>query len=182
MEQWVEDGIKIKWNLLFIQVRQQAIDTLVEIYRHVGEKVRGDIAKRDLPEAKWEKKMNFQLNWTFYFYMIVPISDWNNFTKSSMMLLQVDEWLSDPQTRQHRTGHLLLPIVSEWNRIKIKHTSFWLFSMCDVQRFDRIRFCCHFSMIEGRKAERRRSSRVFIGKYAQSTKINWWSSMKKNRW
>jgi len=33
-------------------VRQQAIDTLVEIYRHVGEKVRGDIAKRDLPEAK----------------------------------------------------------------------------------------------------------------------------------
>lgn len=35
-----------------IQVRQQAIDTLVEIYRHVGEKVRGDIAKRDIPEAK----------------------------------------------------------------------------------------------------------------------------------
>ncbi|CAF3945773.1 unnamed protein product, partial [Adineta steineri] len=33
-------------------VRQQAIDTLVEIYRHVGEKVRGDIAKRDIPEAK----------------------------------------------------------------------------------------------------------------------------------
>ncbi|CAM4936063.1 unnamed protein product [Rotaria socialis] len=33
-------------------VRQQATDTLVEIYRHVGEKVRGDIAKRDIPEAK----------------------------------------------------------------------------------------------------------------------------------
>ncbi|CAF1213547.1 unnamed protein product, partial [Didymodactylos carnosus] len=34
------------------QVRQQAIDTLVEIYRHVGEKVRSDISKRDIPEAK----------------------------------------------------------------------------------------------------------------------------------
>ncbi|CAF1109261.1 unnamed protein product, partial [Didymodactylos carnosus] len=34
------------------QVRQQAVDTLVEIYRHVGEKVRNDIAKRDIPEAK----------------------------------------------------------------------------------------------------------------------------------
>ncbi|CAF2090997.1 unnamed protein product [Rotaria magnacalcarata] len=33
-------------------VRQQAMDTLVEIYRHVGEKVRSDIAKRDIPEAK----------------------------------------------------------------------------------------------------------------------------------
>ncbi|CAF1611909.1 unnamed protein product, partial [Adineta ricciae] len=33
-------------------VRQQAVDTLVEIYRHVGEKVRSDIAKRDIPEAK----------------------------------------------------------------------------------------------------------------------------------
>ncbi|CAF0958381.1 unnamed protein product [Rotaria sordida] len=33
-------------------VRQQAVDTLVEIYRHVGEKVRNDIAKRDIPEAK----------------------------------------------------------------------------------------------------------------------------------
>ncbi|UJR21229.1 hypothetical protein I4U23_024325 [Adineta vaga] len=33
-------------------VRQQAIDTLVEIYRHVGERIRGDIAKRDIPEAK----------------------------------------------------------------------------------------------------------------------------------
>ncbi|CAF0975373.1 unnamed protein product [Rotaria sp. Silwood1] len=33
-------------------VRQQATDTLVEIYRHVGDKVRNDIAKRDIPEAK----------------------------------------------------------------------------------------------------------------------------------
>jgi CLIP-associating protein 1/2 len=39
-------------DFLCFQVRQQAIDTLVEIYRHVGEKVRGDIAKRDIPEAK----------------------------------------------------------------------------------------------------------------------------------
>jgi CLIP-associating protein 1/2 len=42
----------IDLDFLCFQVRQQAIDTLVEIYRHVGEKVRGDIAKRDIPEAK----------------------------------------------------------------------------------------------------------------------------------
>lgn len=35
-------------------MRQQAIDTLVEIYRHVGEKVRSDIAKRGIPDAKYD--------------------------------------------------------------------------------------------------------------------------------
>ncbi len=53
------NGIVNIWNILISynffllwKVRQQATDTLVEIYRHVGEKVRGDIAKRDIPEAK----------------------------------------------------------------------------------------------------------------------------------
>ncbi|XP_052440360.1 CLIP-associating protein 2 isoform X19 [Carassius gibelio] len=34
------------------QVREAAITTLVEVYRHVGEKVRADLSKRDLPSAR----------------------------------------------------------------------------------------------------------------------------------
>ncbi|XP_051948476.1 CLIP-associating protein 2-like isoform X10 [Xyrauchen texanus] len=34
------------------QVREAAITTLVEVYRHVGEKVRADLSKRDLPTAR----------------------------------------------------------------------------------------------------------------------------------
>ncbi|XP_056105548.1 CLIP-associating protein 2 isoform X25 [Rhinichthys klamathensis goyatoka] len=34
------------------QVREAAISSLVEVYRHVGEKVRGDLIKRDLPSAR----------------------------------------------------------------------------------------------------------------------------------
>ncbi|XP_051527319.1 CLIP-associating protein 2 isoform X36 [Myxocyprinus asiaticus] len=34
------------------QVREAAITTLVEVYRHVGEKVRADLIKRDLPSAR----------------------------------------------------------------------------------------------------------------------------------
>ncbi|XP_077052016.1 CLIP-associating protein 2 isoform X28 [Siphateles boraxobius] len=34
------------------QVREAAISTLVEVYRHVGEKVRADLIKRDLPSAR----------------------------------------------------------------------------------------------------------------------------------
>ncbi|XP_042601776.1 CLIP-associating protein 2 isoform X19 [Cyprinus carpio] len=35
-----------------LQVREAAITTLVEVYRHVGEKVRADLNKRDLPSAR----------------------------------------------------------------------------------------------------------------------------------
>lgn len=34
------------------QVRSGAVDTIVEIYRHVGVKVRIDISKRDLSSAR----------------------------------------------------------------------------------------------------------------------------------
>jgi len=49
-------SIEFYWSTNFskCQVRQQAIDTLVEIYRHVGEKVRSDIAKRGIPDAKYD--------------------------------------------------------------------------------------------------------------------------------
>uniref|UniRef100_A0A8C2Q5V7 Cytoplasmic linker associated protein 2 n=1 Tax=Cyprinus carpio TaxID=7962 RepID=A0A8C2Q5V7_CYPCA len=36
------------------QVREAAITTLVEVYRHVGEKVRADLNKRDLPSARFD--------------------------------------------------------------------------------------------------------------------------------
>uniref|UniRef100_A0A8C1RXP2 Cytoplasmic linker associated protein 2 n=1 Tax=Cyprinus carpio TaxID=7962 RepID=A0A8C1RXP2_CYPCA len=35
-------------------VREAAITTLVEVYRHVGEKVRADLNKRDLPSARFD--------------------------------------------------------------------------------------------------------------------------------
>jgi CLIP-associating protein 1/2 len=34
------------------QVREQAITTLTEIYRHVGEKVRSDLARKGIPQQK----------------------------------------------------------------------------------------------------------------------------------
>uniref|UniRef100_A0A8C1RXP9 Cytoplasmic linker associated protein 2 n=1 Tax=Cyprinus carpio TaxID=7962 RepID=A0A8C1RXP9_CYPCA len=37
-----------------LQVREAAITTLVEVYRHVGEKVRADLNKRDLPSARFD--------------------------------------------------------------------------------------------------------------------------------
>uniref|UniRef100_A0A671QPE3 CLIP-associating protein 2 n=1 Tax=Sinocyclocheilus anshuiensis TaxID=1608454 RepID=A0A671QPE3_9TELE len=36
------------------QVREAAITTLVEVYRHVGERVRADLNKRDLPSARFD--------------------------------------------------------------------------------------------------------------------------------
>lgn len=36
-----------------IPVREQVVNTLVEIYRHVGERVRHDILKREINQAKW---------------------------------------------------------------------------------------------------------------------------------
>ncbi|XP_067267912.1 CLIP-associating protein 2 isoform X32 [Chanodichthys erythropterus] len=40
------------------QVREAAISTLVEVYRHVGEKVRVDLNKRDLPSARLQAILN----------------------------------------------------------------------------------------------------------------------------
>ena len=39
-------------KLLYQQVRDAAINALVEIYRHVGEKVRQDIIKKDINRQK----------------------------------------------------------------------------------------------------------------------------------
>lgn len=36
-----------------VQVREAAITTLVDVYRHVGERVRADLGKRGLPAARW---------------------------------------------------------------------------------------------------------------------------------
>lgn len=35
-----------------VKVRDRAINTLVEIYRHVGEKVRIDLAKKGIPSSR----------------------------------------------------------------------------------------------------------------------------------
>lgn len=35
-----------------IQVRDAAINSLVEIYRHVGERVRADLSKKGLPQSR----------------------------------------------------------------------------------------------------------------------------------
>ncbi|XP_051727546.1 CLIP-associating protein 2 isoform X6 [Ctenopharyngodon idella] len=40
------------------QVREAAISTLVEVYRHVGERVRVDLNKRDLPSARLQTILN----------------------------------------------------------------------------------------------------------------------------
>ncbi|KAI1237302.1 hypothetical protein IHE44_0014567 [Lamprotornis superbus] len=36
------------------QVRDAAINSLVEIYRHVGERVRADLSKKGLPQSRWQ--------------------------------------------------------------------------------------------------------------------------------
>ncbi|KAK2886950.1 hypothetical protein Q8A67_015178 [Cirrhinus molitorella] len=40
------------------QVREAAITALVEVYRHVGERVRADLSKRDLPSARLQTILN----------------------------------------------------------------------------------------------------------------------------
>ncbi|XP_065147138.1 CLIP-associating protein 2 isoform X3 [Paramisgurnus dabryanus] len=40
------------------QVREAAISTLVEVYRHVGERVRADLSKKDLPSARLQTILN----------------------------------------------------------------------------------------------------------------------------
>lgn len=35
-----------------VQVRDAAINSLVEIYRHVGERVRADLSKKGLPQSR----------------------------------------------------------------------------------------------------------------------------------
>jgi hypothetical protein len=48
-ERFNEIGIHL---CLIFQVRDEAVNLIVEIYRHVGEKVRTDIAKRDINSSK----------------------------------------------------------------------------------------------------------------------------------
>lgn len=47
------NGMK-HWRDLFfyVQVRDAAINSLVEIYRHVGERVRADLSKKGLPQSR----------------------------------------------------------------------------------------------------------------------------------
>lgn len=40
-------------TLCWFQVREASITTLVDVYRHVGERVRADLGKRGLPAARW---------------------------------------------------------------------------------------------------------------------------------
>jgi hypothetical protein len=39
-------------KIKFLQVRDETVNTLCEIYRHVGEKVRQDLAKKGIPGQK----------------------------------------------------------------------------------------------------------------------------------
>lgn len=48
------------------QVREGAIETLVEIYRHVGEKVRIDLSKKGIPSSRLVTMAN---SICFYFYL-----------------------------------------------------------------------------------------------------------------
>lgn len=47
-----EEVCVVNLNVPFGQVRTCAVDTLVEIYHHVGVKVRIDLSKRNLPPQK----------------------------------------------------------------------------------------------------------------------------------
>ena len=40
-------------HVVYWQVREAAVSTLVEFYRHVGERVRIDIAKKNLSQQKY---------------------------------------------------------------------------------------------------------------------------------
>ncbi len=37
----------------FLQVRDEAVNALVEIYRHVGERVRHDLSKKDIAPTRY---------------------------------------------------------------------------------------------------------------------------------
>ena len=39
-------------NNFYWQVRDAAVNTIVEVYRHVGEKVRSDLGRRGIPAAR----------------------------------------------------------------------------------------------------------------------------------
>lgn len=51
----------------FIQVRDTAINTLVEIYRHVGEKVRIDLGKKGIPSSRY-----VNISCLVHFSVVVP--------------------------------------------------------------------------------------------------------------
>ena len=40
------------FNVCCLQVREASITTLVDVYRHVGDRVRADLGKRGLPAAR----------------------------------------------------------------------------------------------------------------------------------
>ena len=49
------------------QVRDSAINSLVEIYRHVGEKVRVDLSKKGIPSSRLVLA-NFYLSYEIIFF------------------------------------------------------------------------------------------------------------------
>lgn len=40
-------------KISFFQVRDRAVSSLVEIYRHVGERVRLDLSKKGIPQPRY---------------------------------------------------------------------------------------------------------------------------------
>lgn len=57
----------------FLQVREAATNTLVDVYRHVGDRVRADLGKRGLPAQRWafcSFLTGLWLNWCSYFVFV----------------------------------------------------------------------------------------------------------------
>ena len=46
-------GVQLQWCCGWVKVRDEAITTLVEMYRHVGERLRVDVSKKDINSAKY---------------------------------------------------------------------------------------------------------------------------------
>jgi len=46
-------AVKVLFFAKLHQVREIAMTTVVEIYRHVGDKVRQDLSRKDLPRSKY---------------------------------------------------------------------------------------------------------------------------------
>uniref|UniRef100_A0A670KF70 Cytoplasmic linker associated protein 1 n=1 Tax=Podarcis muralis TaxID=64176 RepID=A0A670KF70_PODMU len=72
MEQAASPQVRGKFDMsqvrpyIYITVRDAAINSLVEIYRHVGERVRADLSKKGLPQSRYSQIPEFHLVALFF--------------------------------------------------------------------------------------------------------------------
>lgn len=100
------------------QVRDGAMSCLVEIYRHVGERVRLDLSKKGLPQSRYDDR---QSCWCHFLCLLFPVLCYFSLTHPHIHISAHVTEEERPPVLRHKeaagcsTRHKVLPLVETQN-------------------------------------------------------------------